>query len=100
MPSKAFGYDPLRCMVNRLADYKDSYLLFIRDFEAPFTNNEAERDLRPYKTKQKISGCFRSWQGVLDYCKIRSFLAIAKKRGCNLFDTLASLFILPLPAGQ
>ncbi len=100
MTSKAFGYDQLRRMVNRLSGYKDSYLLFIRDYEAPFTNNEAERDLRPCKTKQKISGCFRSWQGLLDFCKIRSLLATAKKRGNNLFDTLASCFLQPLPAGQ
>ncbi len=100
MPPKAFVYDRLRRMVNRFADYKNSYLLFIRGYEAPFTNNEAERDLRPCKTKQKISECFRSWQGVLDYCKIRSFLATSKKRDRNLLDTLASCFSQPLPAGQ
>jgi len=101
MPPKSFGYDQLRRMVNRLGDHKDSYLLFIRNYDAPFTNNEAERDLRPCKTKQKISGCFRSWPGVLDYCKIRGFLASTKKRAKNIFDSLASLCSpQPLPAGQ
>jgi transposase len=88
MPPKSFGYDELRRMINRLDKFKDNYLLFIRNYEAPFTNNQAERDLRHCKTKQKISGCFRSWQGVLDYCNIRSSLDTAKKRGENLFDTL------------
>jgi transposase len=69
MTTKSFGYDELRRMVNRLEKYKDNYLLFIRDYDAPFTNNQAERDLRHCKTKQKVSGCFRSWRGVLDYCK-------------------------------
>ena len=100
MEEKTFGYDELRRMVNRLEKYKDSYLLFMREYEAPFTNNEAERDLRHCKTRQKVSGCFRSWQGVLDYCRIRSLLATAKKRRKNLLDTLASLFSEPIPAGQ
>ena len=100
MGEKSFGSAELRRMVNRLEKYKDSYLLFMRDYEAPFTNNEAERDLRHCKTRQKISGCFRSWQGVLDYCNIRSLLSTAKKRGQNLLDTLASLFSEPIPAGQ
>jgi transposase len=100
MPPKSFGYDELRRMVNRLDKYKDNYLLFIRNYEAPFTNNLAERDLRHCKTKQKISGCFRSWQGVLDYCKIRSFLDTAKKRKQNLFVSLLNLGAAVAPAGQ
>ena len=100
IPPKSFGYDELRRMVNRLEKHKDNYLLFIRDYEAPFTNNLAERDLRHCKTKQKVSGCFRSWQGVLDYCKIRSFLATAKKRGENLLVALAGLGNISSPAGQ
>lgn len=95
MGENTFGHDELRRMVNRLEKYKDSYMLFMRDYEAPFTNNEAERDLRHCKTRQKVSGCFRSWQGVVDYCKIRSLLSTAKKRGQNLLDTLASLFSKP-----
>lgn len=100
MPQKSFGYDELRKMVNRLEKFKDNYLLFIRIYEAPFTNNQAERDLRHCKTKQKVSGCFRSWKGVLDYCKLRSILDTAKKRGENLFNSLLLLINKPLPAGQ
>lgn len=100
MSTKSFGADELRRMINRLEKHKDNYLLFIRNYEAPFTNNQAERDLRHCKTKQKVSGCFRSWQGVLDYCKIRSLLATAKKRGENLLDTLLDVTIVPAPAGQ
>jgi len=100
MPTKSFGFDELRRMVNRLENYKDNYLLFMRDYDAPFTNNLAERDLRHCKTKQKVSGCFRSWQGVLDYCKIRSLLSTAQKRGENLFDALSRVLLQRLPAGQ
>jgi len=100
MPPKSFGWDELRRMTNRLEKYKDNYLLFIRDYDAPFTNNLSERDLRHCKTKQKVSGCFRSWRGVLDYCKVRSFLDTAKKRNHNLLETLLSIWPQPTSAGQ
>jgi transposase len=86
---KTLGYDELRRMVKRLKTYKDAYMLFMRDYNAPFTNNQAERDLRHCKTKQKVSGCYRSWQGLLDYCKIRSLTDTTRKRGG---DVLAALF--------
>jgi hypothetical protein len=88
MKPKTLGYDELRRMVNRLKTHKDNYLLFMRDYSAPFTNNQAERDLRHCKTKQKVSGCFRSWQGMLDYCKIRSLTDTARKRGLNILESL------------
>jgi transposase len=100
MKPKSFGYEELRRVTSRLKKFKDSYMLFMRDYDAPFTNNQAERDLRHCKTKQKISGCFRSWQGVLDYCKLRSVLGTAKKRGQNLMDSLKLLAACPCPAGQ
>ena len=100
MLPESFGYDELRRMVNRLEKHKDSYMLFIRNYEAPFTNNQAERDLRHCKTRQKVSGCFRSWNGVLEYCKIRSLLSNAKKRKLNLLDSLTKLFLNAAPAGQ
>ena len=100
LPPKSFGYDELRKMINQLDKYKDNYLLFIRNYDAPFTNNQAERDLRHCKTKQKVSGCFRSWKGVLDYCKIRSLLDTAKKRKQSLLDVLFGIWCYAFPAEQ
>lgn len=74
----------LRKMLERLRRYKDAYLLFIKNYVAPFTNNQAERDLRPCKGKQKISGCFRSWAGIVAFARIRSFFSTVRKRKINM----------------
>jgi transposase len=79
LKTKELGYDELRKMLKRLAEFKDNYLLFICDYRAPFTNNLAERDLRPCKTKQKVSGCFRSWRGIQIFVRIRSFISTLKR---------------------
>ena len=97
LKNNELGYDDLRRMLNRLAEYKDTYLLFIRDYRAPFTNNLAERDLRPCKTKQKVSGCFRSWAGIHRYVRIRSFISTAKKRKLSLLNSISrALLALPV----
>jgi len=95
MREKTLGYDELRKMVNRLKTYKDAYMLFMRDYVAPFTNNQAERDLRHCKTKQKVSGCYRSWQGLLDYCKIRSLTDTTRKRGGDVLTALCACSFAP-----
>ena len=86
--------------LNRLRDYKHNYLLFIKNYDAPFTNNLAERDLRPCKTKQKVSGCFRSWEGLSNFAQIRSLISTVKKRSLNLIDTISHVFLenFPTPA--
>jgi hypothetical protein len=88
LKDKELGFDELRKMLNRLIKYKDCYLLFIRDYKVPFSNNQAERDLRPIKTKQKVSGCFRSWEGIKRFTKIRSFISTAKKRNLNILESI------------
>jgi transposase len=96
MDNKSFGRDELRRMLNRLRDYKTAYTLFINNYDAPFTNNQAESDLRPSKTKQKVSGCFRSWRGLKTFAAIGSYFSTMKKSSRNLFASVLSSF-LPRP---
>ena len=72
----------------RLAARKQDTLRFLHDPAVPFTNNQAERDGRMMKLRQKISGGFRSIEGAMDFALIRSFLSTAKKQGWAIIDAL------------
>jgi transposase len=72
----------------RFSTRKEDTLRFLHDPSVPFTNNEAERDGRMMKLRQKISGGFRSLEGASDFATIRSFLSTAKKQGWKILDAL------------
>lgn len=69
--------------------YGDETLRFLADPHVPFTNNEAERDLRMMKLRQKISGGFRSQRDADDFAILRSVIATAQKQGRNVLNALA-----------
>lgn len=75
-------------LLARLDERRGDVLRFLDDPEVPFTNNEAERDGRMMKVKQKVSGCFRSLAGARDFAVIRSVAATARKQGWNILHTL------------
>ncbi len=72
----------------RLRDRRESVLRFLRDERVPFTNNQAEQDLRMMKLRMKISGGFRSEQGAQDFATLRSVLSTARKQGLNRIEAL------------
>jgi len=89
----------LECLRHREADV----LRFLSDTAIPPTSNQAERDLRPSKTQQKISGRLRSEKTTRDRYAIRGYASTAAKHGIAVFtairDALAgNPWIPPVPA--
>ena len=94
-----------RNLLERLRDRHQQVLRFARDpAVVPFTNNQAERDLRPAKTQIKISGCHRSSTGARAWLRIRGYISTARKHNVNVLAALRDAITgnpwkPPVPAG-
>lgn len=79
---------PARNLLDRFIKHEQAVLAFVHNLLVPFDNSQAERDIRMIKVQQKISGCFRSWPGAVDFCRIRGYLSTLHKQGLPLLSAL------------
>ncbi len=81
-------------IARRFLRHEDMILRFITrpDLDI-FTNNEAERTIRPVKVQQRASGgCWRTLGGLADFAVVQSYLTTAAKWGTAKIDALRGLF--------
>lgn len=82
-----------RKLIRRFRRYEDMILRFATDLTVPFTNNTAERAIRPVKVQQRTSGgAWRTLQGLTDFAIVQSYLDTATKWGLDKLDVLLKLF--------
>ena len=77
----------------RLEKYRAEITKFTEDFDVPFDNNQAERDIRNIKVKQKVSGSFRTMEGAEDYADTASVIGTAVKFGKSVLGTVRDVLV-------
>ncbi|HEY6794272.1 MAG TPA: transposase [Kineosporiaceae bacterium] len=87
------GENKARALLETFRDRPDDILRFLDDLSVPPTSNDAERDLRPAKIQQKISGRLTSITRTQDRYRILGYLSTAAKHGLDQFQTLLDAFL-------
>lgn len=82
------GERKARLLLEVLRDRPDDVLRFAHDLKVPPTSNQAERDLRPSKIQQKISGRLTSVDRTQDRYTILGYLSTAAKHGLDKITVL------------
>jgi transposase len=87
------GERKARLLLEVLRDRPDDVLRFAHDLKVPPTSNQAERDLRPSKIQQKISGRLTSEDRTRDRYTILGYLSTATKHGLDKITVLREALI-------
>ena len=77
-----------RALLGRMQKKAQQVLGFVYDPLIPFDNNQAERDLRMVKLRQKVSGCQRTWAGAERFLRIRGYISSLRKQGLAVMEGL------------
>lgn len=80
-----------RCLLERLLQYFDSAVLFLRDFDVPYSNNRAEVALRQNRIRQSVSKCFRTVKGLENYTHALSALETARQNGVHRLKAMTEI---------
>ena len=78
-------------LILRILDFKNEYLLWIYDFDVPFTNNLSERGLRGAKSKMKAAGQFWNINSASWYATIRTYIETCNRNNVNVYNALLKL---------
>ena len=79
-------------LATAFSNHRRHVLRYMYDLRVGFTDNQAERDLRPTNRHRKISGCFRSEQGAERVAHLRRYLSTTRKNGVPAIEALTRLF--------
>ena len=87
-----------------LEKHKRLFLKYIKQPQVPFDNNQAERDLRMIKVKQKVSDCFRSTTNAQYFARIRGYISTVKKNNRPILSEIQNAFLsnpfIPILTGE
>jgi hypothetical protein len=86
------GARKTRLLLEAFRDREDDFLRFTTDLRIPPTSNQAERDLRPSKIQENISGRLTNLDRAKERYQIRGVLSTAMKHAVNPLLVLRDAF--------
>ena len=74
-----------------LIKHSEHLFRFLEHVEVPYENNASEREIRPLKVKQKVSGMFKTDEGSDAFCLLQSIVKTARKNKQDPFMALIAV---------
>lgn len=78
-------------LFRRMMEYIEEHLLFLRDFDVPYTNNAAERSCRKVKTKKNISHQFMSRAGAESYARAMTIIETSRQNKESVLTAIENI---------